>query len=52
MKLEQETKPYKKVDGIYSEEELKGWDKFWFEFGRFFAEAAAGRLEIKWTWKF
>lgn len=51
MNLEYKVKSYKKVDGIHEEEKSK-WQKFWFEFGRFFAEAAAGRLEIKWTWKF
>ena len=51
MKLEQKVKPYKKVDGIYGEEEPTKWQKFCYEVGRFFAGSIAGHWEIKWTWK-
>ena len=52
MKLSQEVKPYKKVDGIYAEEEPSKWQNFWIEVGRFFAEGLAGKWEIKFKIKF
>jgi hypothetical protein len=49
-----ESKPtYKKIDGIYSEEEkFTKWQKFCIGFGKFIGKGLAGKWEIKFTWKF
>jgi hypothetical protein len=53
MNLESKQLPYKKVDGIYeNEEELSKWQKFWLKIGRFFAEGVAGHWEAKINIKF
>lgn len=46
-----EVKPYKKIDGIH-EEEIKGWDKFWVSFGKFFSQGLAGKWKIEFKIKF
>jgi hypothetical protein len=51
MNLSQEVKPYKKVDGIYSEEESK-WQKFWYKLGSFFVRGVAGHWQVDFKIKF
>lgn len=51
MNLEYKVKPYKKVDGIYSEPEVFSWRRFWCTLGKFFIKGATGKWELKVTFR-
>lgn len=51
MNLEYKVKPYKKVDGIYSEAKVFSWRDLWLSIGKFFAKGVAGKWELKITFR-
>ena len=53
MHLGYSTKPYKKVDGIYTpEEKLTKWEKFCAGLAKFVAKGLCGKWEINFKIKF